>query len=233
MVSERTLEELNDYLDEVSSVNERMGTERFGGQIFPKIVSVEEIRQVSSKLKPKIERLINSIKKYCEIVPGSTLPNIPLHFREGFKAFGRAGAESLQIAKERDAVLWTDDTVISQLASREMACKCAWTQIACRQGVCRDNPEVFRQISLGLLSLKYDATNFTFEDAVWAAEQARWNINTSPFAAVIECFARPTIPIEPLLGLAATLLKSVWSSPADGLQASEFTQRLLDRLGAP
>jgi hypothetical protein len=108
---------------------------------------------------------------------------------------------------------------------------CSWTQILSKVGAFNGDPEGFRRLSLALLSLRYDTTFFTYEDAVWAAEAVKWNLSAPPFAAVVECFTRPTIATEPLLGLAGVLLKAVWSNPLYGFQATVFTQWLLDCLG--
>ncbi len=230
LVSERTIEELENYLESLSSNNDRMGSERYGGKIVPRIISSEQLSQVAAKLRPKLERLIASVKQHCEIVPGSTLSNIPTAHREAIRCFGAAGAESVEIAKARDAVLWTDDHVISELSTIETGCKCTWTQIACKSAIFRNQPNMYQKASIFLLSLKYDPTSFSFEDAVWAAEEARWNTNLSPFAAVIKCLGRPSIPIEQILGLATVLMKAVWSSPIYGLQATDYTLIMLSEI---
>jgi hypothetical protein len=209
LVSERTIEELENYLESLFSNNDRMGSERYGGKIVPRIISSEQLSQVAAKLRPKLERLIASVKQHCEIVPGSTLSHVPATQREAIRCFGAAAAESVEIAKARDAVLWTDDHVISELATLETGCKCAWTQIVCKCALFRDQLDMNQRASIYLLSLKYDATFFTYDDAIWAAEQARWNANSPPFVAVVKCFGRASIPTDAILGLAAALMKAV------------------------
>ncbi len=99
LVSERTMEEMEKYLERLSSTDERLRTQRYGGKIIAHITSSEEMARFSERLRPKFGSLVDAIKKHCEVVPGSPLTHVPIHLRKAINCLGAAGQIPLTLQR--------------------------------------------------------------------------------------------------------------------------------------
>jgi tetratricopeptide (TPR) repeat protein len=231
MVAEATVGALEAYGREIEVPGERISVVRHGAQIFPQIKSEQETEQIRARLRPALERLLSLIRDHCEVVPGSGLAAVPAEFRDIFvRGIGRASAESAQIASQRNALLWTDDYMVSRLSSDTLGTKRVWTQALCRPSIGKSDPELMSRITSGLLTLKYEFTSISADEALFAARDAKWDIRNRSLATLLDYFAKPTLIDAQVYQIAAHLVRAAWFDERCGLRARDVTYRVVDRL---
>jgi hypothetical protein len=224
LIGEATFHDIRKVQEDLSSGHDRVGARQVGYQTVPAVSSGEAIRVSAQRLAGLVEFL----KSRCVIVPGPSLNAIPANRREILlKAFGRPALESIILAKASDAVLWTDDFAVAELARELFTCRRVWTQLGCRELL---PAETTAKVTWALLAFKYEFTSLSVDEALHAARDAQWENAKFPLDQVMSYFSRSSPGPEELIAIALRLVVEAWTQPVLGLQAQAITFRLLTEI---
>lgn len=223
IIGESTFDDIRQVQEDLASGKDRMGARQVGFEMLPAITSGEALKASGERLA----ELVTFIKR-CTIVPGSTLNAIPAHRREILlKAFGRSALEAMILAHANDAILWTDDFAVAEIARELFNCRRVWTQLYCRELV---PAEMTTRVTWAMLALRYEFTSLGVDEALRAGREAQWENNKFPLNQVLSYFNRSSPGPDGLVRIALRLLVEVWTQPLLGLQAQNLTFRLLSEI---
>ena len=132
-----------------------------------------------------LENIRRMIETHCECRSSEAVAALDPEKRKDLEQVaGYHNVESVCLAKELGAVLWTDDLGLSLIAKTEFGVNSVWTQLALR---CFVDGSHFTMEDFNLVSAKLAAWNYT--DILWnadtiisAGEYVNWDIQPLPVA---------------------------------------------------
>ena len=163
IVSRTTMELLSGWIEELNRnpANER-GTAFVTdqGQLVLHTVNAEELRL--ERDDPR--KIYDNLKKHCVIESSAQVAELAPDRRELYIEFvGYHTLEAMCLAKDKEAVLWTDDFVAGSLVQVEFQVDRTWTQlqlkIALKKGGIDEDD--FEQASAKLVGWKYINTTWS------------------------------------------------------------------------
>ncbi|TWT48953.1 PIN domain-containing protein [Botrimarina hoheduenensis] len=154
VVAESTLLTVSGWLDKAQDTVGRDGG-RIGVDDDGQLLMSDADPELRQREASQLEQLLNRVKRHCTQVTATATAALAPERRSLFESvLGIPALDSICVAAERDAVLWTDERSVGEIATTEFACERVWTQ-ACLSGlldaeridnrsVSRDDLEVMR-----------------------------------------------------------------------------------------
>jgi len=230
LVSRGTLIGLQATLEDTWRFGDEEVTPRDEGSIIV-TVSPEE---PSDTWKGRMTELIAAVKKHAEIVDGMPLAIMSPDLRNELTAlFGRQVAESIAIANARNAVLWTDDLFVAQVAAERCGIRRVWTELmfslVCGRGNYTDDD--MYQLLKSLIEHGYRHCRLTPPVAYRIGEESNWDFRNEPLASVLDWLATPNILSAGVLEIAEHILPRVYYG-ADDVIANPTVLSILGKIGS-
>lgn len=183
-------------------------------------LGIQNAQQAMAETEPKewerrvewLRGIIDSLEKYCTIVPANRLATLAAEQRENLTLmFGRHGAEAMLLASESGHVLWSDDFALRMIAASEFGVQRVWTQLALEQGVetGRVASERFIELSAHLLGAGYSFTGINLDIFMKVGELSAWNTGRKPFRQVLAYLANDGVDLLFALQLAAVAIHRI------------------------
>lgn len=229
IVSSKTFEELIKFAEGQGS--------KSGGFIAPSdtdfgvrfIPSSEEDRRTRLQ---QVDRLINTIQEYSEIVDCDELASMdPSERDQLMDAFGQHGAECVLLATREGSVLWADDFAIGAIAESQYAVKRVWTQAVLQSAVTRDclTEAECSLASAKLMAYDYQSTTFGPLTLYSACEAASWEASNWPLKQILRAFGNEHNIRGKLIVLALFCRKTLTEAIVHPRQ-NEVLMAILDQL---
>jgi hypothetical protein len=195
-----------------------------------RLVLNETSPEESDARRAECERVKSMIDTHCECRSSSSLPALSPEKRDLYeKAMGFHNLESMSLAKDLGAVLWTDDAALSFVAQGDFGVNVVWTQLALRvfvdAGLGADD---YNLVSAKLASWKYQVTIWDAATIIRAGEHAAWDTQAWPFKQCIELIGGSGL--EPLdrARIALSALKRLRRSACAELRQSAIVRAFLN-----
>ncbi len=227
-------------LDELrnASLNAAGGKQRgymgvVNGRFFIEEVTPEQIAAEVERL----ESLVGFIQSECEVVGGAALLAVAEPLRTDLcKVAGIACADAIAIAKERAALLWTDDVAIAGLAAQqELQVRSAWTQTILVRAV-KDGAisiDTYTRCLAQLIVARYWFTRIASQDIVALLKQAKWKADSPVGKAIADLIGKVGIAgtHNELISMAGLAL--LWFTAPDERVGRQVVIGLLERIQPP
>ena len=146
---------------------------------------------------------------------------------------GFHNVESMSLAKDLNAVLWSDDHVLSVIAQADFGLKSVWTQLAlrCFASAGRLSKGNFDLISAKLASWDYGVTVWNAATIIRAGAHAGWDAEKRPFRQCIALLAKSKERLPVRAQIAFETLKLLRRSTCGELRQSTVVQSILSAVG--
>lgn len=165
-----------------------------------------------------IDRLFRVIEESCEIVSGFGLAKLDPKKRQNLEdIFGQITAESIIVARDNNAMLWSDDLATSMCARNEEGVEFAWTQLIgqllCSQSLM--SADELQQLTLNLLGLTYWFTSVDPHTIMFALSKSEWHHDRWPFKAVAAHLCDSRVSSHDAYRMLRAVMVPIWREAPD------------------
>jgi len=179
----------------------------------------ETTEEHRSERRLEIENIKNMIDTHCDCQSSEAVAAIPPETRKLYEQVaGVHNVESMSLAKDLNALLWTDDVVLSFIAKADFEVTSMWTQLGLRCFVDARHLTIddFELVTAKLASWNYSAIIWKPATIIKAGEHASWTPQQPPFKQCIELIANAglTLPEKSRFSLEFLMLLRRSSCPA-------------------
>ena len=184
LISQSTLELLKSFINEMKQY-EKKGLFSVGKQ-DGKYIKYEYQPDKIKKYIKKLEDLRDWLKNYCTIVPIKELLIMDANkIHQQKEIIGSSFIDTILIAKEKDAILYSDDFLLRTLAESEFKVGGIWTQVFLMFALEKKliDYDVYNSSSLKLALSNYKYTSINDDILIEAARIAKWQWH-EPFLSI-------------------------------------------------
>jgi tetratricopeptide (TPR) repeat protein len=228
VVSRGTMLDLRQRLLEMRNAGNRQLTKDGDKHVFLEL-SVELVAQRIAAM----EEFIQTVETECEIKDGIDLANIPVATRELLlQAMDRAAAETIAIAQKHNYVLWSDDFVVSAVASEQCKVSRVWTDFVLQTSITTwqmGNAKRHRYIAL-LEICGFLFTRVTVDAVTLTCQDAEWNLDDARLKTILKWFGMPELNARLIAEVTRSLLPQVWQKAPTKLRADSIINRILSNI---
>lgn len=141
--------------------------------------------------------------------------------------------ESMSIAKDEDALLWTDDLFVGLLAGNDFGVKRVWTQLVFKvlESEKRIDGDTYSEITAKLAAWNYITTVFNPQDVIAAGRLCDWDVQQWPLRQCIRLIGTCPLPLLDKARLAVEVLRLLRQSACIELRQSPIVHAVLDSVG--
>ena len=193
--------------DQRETSDERLA--RIGDQLV-RITVLHDDRQ---RLIREYEEFVEWLRSVAEVRSGIALADLPQSRREELTLlFGHAAAESIALALQEQASLWTDDATVPVVVYGEHRSRRTWTQLVAERLTAESciTDDQFTELLAQLIRGGYQYTQCVPEALLKAAELSSWTPELHPLRNVLQWLGNSDINEERVLMVALGGLKLVW-----------------------
>ncbi|QDV12361.1 Tetratricopeptide repeat protein [Rosistilla oblonga] len=152
--------------------------------------SIEDVpREHLDKELSDLRTAVEQIDSLCVIRDSMAISELDPKRRERYLDFlGICSLESLSVAKDEDALIWTDDLCVAIIGESDFGVKRTWTQQFLKSQELNGDIELatYRRQTAMLAAWNYAETIWSVGDLVAAGEKSGWDVAAWPFR---ECLA--------------------------------------------
>ncbi len=194
----------------------------------------ETTRDERDARSAQLESMKAMIETHCDCRSSEALAAISPERRDAYEQVaGFHNVESMGVAKDLDAVLWSDDVVLSAIAKSDFNVKCVWTQLGLR---CLVNTghltiETYNLVSAKLASWGYTQILWNPETIIRAAEYAKWDPQEWPLEQCIKLIPKSSLSLPAKARVALECLKLLRRSRCSAFLQSAVIQAILSGVG--
>jgi hypothetical protein len=156
------------------------------------------------------------LERSGEIVDGLPLANIESKLRKQIiQFFGRDSAESIAVAQQLHASIWTDDRLVAEAAKAHTSVERIWSEVLFQWGTDIGRIDGKRRDALiaRLVRIGYRHTRLFPDVAVAMASEAGWDFRREPFRTAIDWIGEAGVDADSIQSLAEVLLPKVYGIP--------------------
>jgi len=187
-VSQTTLELISTWVQELSQSESRpsaYSSYTDDGKLLLQEITEEQHEQELQEA----QGLLEEIKTLCIVKSSISVAEIDPSRRDLYsKACGHHTLEALSLAKDEDAVLWTDDRLVGMLAEADFGLSRAWTQLAFKSLEIsgKISSEIYSETTAKLAAWGYIATIWSAQDIIAAGKLSGWDAKAWPLKQCIQ-----------------------------------------------
>jgi hypothetical protein len=181
----------------------------------------------------EIERLAKAIEEHCEARGVIATASIEPERRKRYgAALGEPSLDSICLAKELDALFWTDDRLVGMVAEAEFGLARLWSQSALAAMLRRKSmqPDDLSRITARLLEWNYVSTVWQARDLIVAGQLSDWDTGLQLFGRAIRAIGRAPLPVQQKTGLVVDFLRQLRRSDCIELKHTAVVQAVLNSL---
>jgi len=230
LISRATSDEVAEWLHELSE--ERSQTTAYGsltddGKLFVQEVTPEELQHQRDELK----NIQVHLKSLCTIKNSLAISELDPKRREIYvEGFGFHTLEAVSVAKDENALLWTDDLFVAHLAQVDYGVERTWTQLAFKvaEDEKRIDSDIYSEITAKLAAWNYVSILWYPRDVITAGNLCDWDVNGWPLKQCIQLIGKCPFPLAGKARLAIEFFRLLRRSSCAGLRQSAVVQATLD-----
>jgi tetratricopeptide (TPR) repeat protein len=177
----------------------------------------------------------DAVRDHCVIRPSLKTAELEPRQREQLiQTLGRHNLDSMLLATESDAVLWTDDLILAIVGRADFQCQRVWTQavlIVLQQEGTISQQDYDRAIA-ELVGAQYHGVLWNANTLLAAAEIAEWRMDRWPVPQAMRGLGdKEANPLE-RIRIAAEAVRAVWRLDFDPLRKQSFLFAVLAGIGS-
>ena len=201
----------------------RMGTIR--GRMFLREFSDDELNAGIENFR----EFYRWIESNFETRGGIGKADIPLNKRNELETiFGDATVESIGVASQESAVLWTDDFAVAEMVQDELIAQRVWTDVLFEFFAKHQiaSPELLTRIKLRLVDFGYVFTRLNNDSTKLAFKESNFDSTIRPLSSVVNWLHSSGIVPIGAFQHSAFMLRHAWNNAPLGHQPLQFTSAL-------
>jgi hypothetical protein len=138
------------------------------------------------------------------------------------------------VAKDEDAVFWTDDRFVGMMAEADFAIKRVWSQLAFKtfQNTGHISVTDYSKTTAKLSAWNYISTIWGPRDIVSAGSVCNWDPNVWPFKQCIQLINQSEMSLPRKARIALDFFKLLRESDCSELRQTPIIQSMLDSLNS-
>jgi hypothetical protein len=139
----------------------------------------------------------------------------------------------MSIAKDENAIVWTDDQFVAMLAEVDFGLERIWTQLAFKtfEKAGKLDREMYLEISSKLLGWHYLATIFTAGTIFKAGHVSKWDVNNWPFRQALQAIATGPLSAAAKGELVLDFFRLLRRSEVNEIRQSLIVRATLNAIG--
>lgn len=195
--------------------------------------TTEEQRQAELE---EIRRMRDMIDQHCEVESSAAVADLDPEKRDKYrKLVGLHNVESMSLAKDNDAVLWTDDVVVGYIGTTDFGVPSKWTQLVLRCQVEAGSVSIenFNLVTAKLASWHYGSIIWNPATIIAAGIEAAWNTDAWPLSQCIALIEKSNLPTPAKVGIVVEFLTRLRRSECIEMKQSAVIHAVLNALGSP
>ena len=177
--------------------------------------------------------MVGEVGARCAMKSSLTLANLDPKRREQYiKMCGLHSLESVSLAREENALLWTDDLFVAMLGDAEFGVRRIWSQLAFKvlEDAQRIASTTYSEITAKLAAWNYNVTIWRPEDVISAGNLCEWDVGRWPLKQCIGLFGKCPLPPLGRAQLTVEFFRLLRRSSCSQLRQSSVVQAALDSL---
>jgi hypothetical protein len=233
IVSQNTKDTVNGWLQEAADVRLQEGghvsVTEHGDLVFQDSTEDQRSRRLA-----ELEKMQNLVETHCDSRSSEGMAALAPERRRTYEqVVGFHNIESMSLAKEYDALLWSDDLVLGLIAQADFGVKRIWTQLALRCFVDSGSASIgdFNLGTAKLAAWDYVNTVWSPETVISAGHETHWETQEWPFKQCIDLIAKAPLPIAARARIALECLKLLRRTSCVELRQSAVIQAILTAVG--
>ena len=232
--SRTTIELLSSWIEELSRAHGGEGGTAYvtdGDQLVIQEVSPEDLRKQIQEL----ETIFENVSKHCKIESSPRAADLLPDRRQIYiDFFGYHSLEAMCLAKDKVAVLWTDDFVVGSMVKFEFNIDRTWSQLQLKisQNLGRVDFGYFDRATAKLLGWKYINTIWNGQTLMCAGDLSAWDADTSPLNQCVQLIGLSQLPLIQKATIALEFFRRLKTASSTPSQDSRIVQVVLDSINS-
>jgi hypothetical protein len=176
-----------------------------------------------------------AVRRHCVVESSLSLSSIDPIRRKNYAEFlGYHALESLSVARDLGAALWTDDLTVAQFAKWEYNVERIWTQLAIRIAAHtkRTSEDAYHEVSAKLAALRYAQVVWVPETIIAAARVAHWDTKRWPFRECLALIETAILNVVERTRIVTQVLQLIRRSDCPELLQTPIMQACLNALNS-
>ena len=185
--------------------------------------------------RDEVRNIVTKVRALCTVKSSIALAELDPKRRELYiHACGLDTLESMSLARDENALLWTDDLFVAVLAEVDFSVKRIWTQLAFSvfKNAERIGDDTYSDITAKLAAWNYVATVWNSQDVITAGELCDWDVNQWPLKQFLRLIGTCQLPPSGRADLALDVFRLLRRSACIELKQSAVIQAVLDAVGS-
>ena len=170
----------------------------------------------------------------CAVKSSMAIASLDPKRREQYtRIFGLHSLEAVSVARDENALLWTDDRIVALLAQAEFGVKRVWTQLVFKvlENAGRIADNAYSVVTVKLAGWNYVSTVWNLSDLIVAGNLCDWDVGQWPLKQCIKFIGKCPLPLPGKANLAIGFFRLLRNSPCVQLKQSAVVQAVLNGLG--
>ncbi len=193
-------------------------------------VTAEQLEQE----RDEVHRMVSNVHALCTVKDSITLAELDPARREQYvKICGLHSLQSMSIAKDEGALLWTDDYLVAVVGQMDFGFKWIWTQLAFKtlENEKQLDADTYSRLTARLAAWNYIATVWNPRDLIAAGNLCDWDAKVWPLKQCIRLIGTCALPLAGKARLAIEFFRLLRRSSCIELKQTPIVQAALDAIG--
>ncbi len=231
-VSRHALDTIEDWLRKLLE-SEGQPVQRFGvgenGQMLTFEITSQQLRQEINE----VQGIISELRARCKIKTSLAVAALDPKRRDGYRdVLGNESLHALSVAKEENAILWTDDIFVAIVAEVDFGVQRIWTQLAFKrlEKSGGDVSKAVIAVTAKLAAWNYNITFWEPQDFIVAAEIAKWDVNDWPLHQFIRLIRSSVLSLDEKKQFGIAIMQLLRRSSCNEFMQTSVVQAILDAI---
>jgi len=202
------------------------------GRLILQEISQDQLKNDHDELRA----IVTEVGRLSAVKSSIALAELDPKRREQYlQLCGLGTLESISLARDENALLWTDALLVGMLAEADFGVKRIWTQMMFKilENVKRIGGATCSEITAKLAAWNYVATIWNPLDLITAGNLCDWDVSRWPLKQCIRLIGTCPLPLPNKAHLAIEFFRLLRRSTCIELKQSAVVQAVLDTLGNP
>lgn len=234
LVSRATSNMIGEWLHEVAEQDSQpslYSSVDDGGKLVIQDVLPEHLEHEQNAVR----EIAVKVNELCSVKDSIAIAGLdPKRRKLYLDACGLHSLESMSVAKDEGALLWTDDLFVAVVGELDFGARRMWTQLAfkCLEHTGRLDSNVCSQMTARLAAWNYESTFWQVQDLIAAVDLCGWDASAWPLRPCIRLIGKCSIPLVSKARIAMEFLLLLRRSNCNAFKQSAVIQAVLDSVGS-
>lgn len=235
LVSQLTSETVDDWIHDQTEEQTQEGGGAVSLDESNQLVLHEATDEEREARLEELHRMRSMLDQHCDVESSQAVAELDPEKRDNYKKLvGLHNVESMSVAKDHDAVLWTDDVIVGYIGTADFGVPSTWTQLAlkCFAESGSISPEDFDLVTAKLASWSYGQIIWNPATIIAAGIEADWKTDSWPFFQCIALIENSDLHISAKVSIVVEFLQCLRRSDCIEMKQGAVIYAILDALGS-